>query len=61
MTPIEVKEYFVTWRNAMRKAGLSENAYGAWLRNGYIPMCSQIKLENASGGALKAKHWKNVD
>ena len=44
MTPIEVKEYFVTWRNAMRKAGLSENAYGAWLRNGYILCAHRLSL-----------------
>jgi hypothetical protein len=51
----EVKEHFVTWRNAMKKIGLSENAYGNWKRIGYIPYCSQLKIEEASKGVLKAE------
>jgi len=54
MTLDDVKEHFVTWRNAMRKSGFSENAYCNWMVKGFIPYHAQIKLSEASGGVLKA-------
>lgn len=53
MTLDDVQEYFVTFRNAMRKAGLSNTAYLHWRKQGYIPYHSQIKLSEASKGYLK--------
>ena len=54
MKPIEVKEYFVTWANAMRRMGLSANAYGRWVRKGYIPIDTQRKIEQTTNGRLKS-------
>ena len=59
MKPREVKEHFVTWRNAMRKIGYSENAYCNWLAKKFIPYSTQLKLEEASGGVLKAEEDKS--
>lgn len=50
----EIKDFFGTFKNAMRKAGLSENAYLAWRRNGRIPYHSQRKIAEASKGYLQA-------
>ena len=54
----EVKEYFVTYSNAMRKIGLSRHAYLHWRADGKIPYVSQVKLSIASNGVLKVDEIK---
>lgn len=54
MKPIEIKKLYVTWANAMRQLGFSETAYTSWVRKGYIPIHSQIKIEQTTKGKLKA-------
>lgn len=53
MTPYDIKEYFVTWANAMRKAGFSNNAFVHWLRNDEVPFSAQKRFYKASKGHLK--------
>lgn len=52
MTPEEVKQYFVTWRRAMKELGYSENYHKQWETRGYIPMRAQHRIFKATNGAL---------
>lgn len=54
MTIEEVKEYFVTYRNLMKKLGLSNNAYMFWRKMGYVPYHQQQVIEEMTEGRLKA-------
>ena len=54
MTLDEVKEYYGTWINAMDEAGFSDNVWCNWKRRGSIPYHSQLRIEKATNGELKA-------
>lgn len=51
----EIYEHFYqNWSRAMRELGFSKNTYQAWLKNGYIPMPSQLKIEEVTNSKLIA-------
>lgn len=50
----EIKEHFITYKNAMKKIGLSQGAYLHWRQWGYIPYHQQVKIERLTNGVLKA-------
>lgn len=53
MSPAQIKEYYVTWANCMRKLGLSKCAYQSWIRQDRVPYHAQIRIQEATKGALK--------
>lgn len=55
MTHQEVREvYYGNWALAMRELKLSCYTYVKWVKQNYIPMPTQIRIEIVSGGKLKA-------
>lgn len=54
MTIDEIHVYFGNWTKAMRGLDLSVNAYQNWLKNGYVPLSTQIKIQKKTKGKLKA-------
>lgn len=51
----EVHDYYWrNWANAMRQLGLSRNAHHYWIRKGYIPIATQLKIEKITNSDLKA-------
>lgn len=42
------------WALAMRETGLSKNTYQLWLKKGYIPMHTQLRIEEATNKKLLA-------
>lgn len=53
MTPHDIKNYFGTWREAMKAIRLSRNSYLPWLRQGYVPYHTQEKYYKKTKGELK--------
>lgn len=60
MKPKEVKKYFKTQYNFRKETGMSAASLGNWLKWGFIPEPSQLKLERITNGELKAE-WKEHD
>lgn len=60
MKPKEVKKYFKTQYNFRKVTGMSAATLGNWLKWGYVPEASQLKLERITNGDLKAE-WKEHD
>jgi hypothetical protein len=55
MTSDDVHKHFKNnWSDAMRKLGFSQNAYQNWLKIGYIPVATQIRIEEATNYKLKS-------
>lgn len=53
MTIEEVMDYFEGGRSFHYLTGLSEISYRNWVKAGYVPIVSQMKLERITDGALK--------
>ena len=60
MTPNDVKAHYRTGYNFKKVTGMSDNNLTNWFKYGYIPFKSQKKLEEMTGGALKAE-WDNSE
>lgn len=58
MRPKEVKKYYKTLYRFNKETGMSCSTLGNWLRWGFVPLKSQVKLEELTGGELKAE-WHN--
>lgn len=56
MTPKEVKKYYRTLYGFNKQTGMSCSSLHNWLKWGYVPLVSQVKLEKMTNGALTA-HW----
>lgn len=54
MTLEEFDNYFSSRSNFQKKTGLSRQNVNNWRKMGYIPIVSQIRIERATEGALKA-------
>jgi len=54
MIPKEVKKYFKTQYNFHKETGMSAMSLGNWLKWGYVPLDSQVKIEQLTDGKLKA-------
>ena len=55
MTVDEAHKYFGrNWRKMAREIGFSKNSYQHWLKIGYIPIHTQIIIEEHTKGKLKA-------
>lgn len=42
------------WSDAMKLIDLGPNTYQNWLRKGYIPMATQLRIEKVTHKRLKA-------
>jgi hypothetical protein len=58
MTPEEVEKYYGSQYNFRKVTGMSQCTLGNWLRNGFVPLNAQCKLELLTKGELKTE-WKN--
>ena len=54
MTLDDIKSFFGTSYNFHLATGWSHSCYNTWMKKGYIPIKSQIKLEEFTMGKLKA-------
>lgn len=55
MTPEDVKKMFKNGYIFHKKTGMSHASFGNWMRQGYVPEYSQLKLEKITRGALRAQ------
>lgn len=55
MTPQEVLDYYKSYHYFHKHTGMSASSLLNWVRWGYVPLLSQIKIEKISKGALKAE------
>ena len=61
MTPKDVKKYYKSSYSFSNKTGMAPNSFLNWLKWGYIPLDSQVKLEQLTNGELKATWNKALD
>lgn len=54
MTPDQVIKHFRTQAAAAAAIGISQPSISNWVTRGAVPPLSQLKLEAATGGKLKA-------
>ncbi len=54
MTPQEVKDFYKSGYLFSKRTGFSHVSLINWLRKGYVPEGSQLKLERITKGNLKA-------
>lgn len=57
MTYEELKNYYKTGYRFHKGTGMSQNSFLNWRRKGFIPIESQIKIQNITNFDLKA----NID
>ncbi len=55
MTLVELEKYFGSFYKASIQTGMRHNTIGGWKKKGYIPIVSQMKIEKATDGKLKAR------
>lgn len=55
MTIEEVLEHYGSGYQFEKKTGLSRGNVTNWKRMGFIPIATQIKIEELTNGALKAR------
>lgn len=55
MTLEEVLDYYGTGYKFSKLTGMSPSNFVLWKARGFIPIVSQIRIENASGGMLVAR------
>lgn len=56
----DVYDYFGSPTEVKDKTGITRNAQRRWVANGYIPKESQLRIEEATNGALKASDAPNL-
>ena len=66
MTLEEIRKYFVTGYKFSQITGMTHTNFTNWKRKGYVPILTQNRIEQITGGQLKAdfKHAEkkyNVD
>lgn len=54
MTIEEVKDYFLTGYAFRKATGMSADTFHSWMKKGFVPLKSQLKMERMTNGALKA-------
>lgn len=52
----EVKKYFGSTYEFKKKTGMAHTNYLRWDRKGYIPILTQSKIEQLTGGELIARY-----
>jgi hypothetical protein len=57
MTPKDVKKYYKNGYQFHKETGMSHSTYMNWMKWGFVPEMSQLKLEKLTEGKLKAE-WK---
>lgn len=56
MTINEIYDYYgKNWSRAMQDLRVGVNSYQYWMKVGYIPIATQIKIERRSKGLFKAE------
>lgn len=51
----DIKKFFGSFYKAARFLKMSDASFINWKRRGYIPIVSQMKIEELTEGALKAR------
>lgn len=54
MTIDDVYKYYGTGYQMQKRHGLAQNNFKYWLKIGYIPLSTQLKIEQLTGGELEA-------
>jgi len=54
MTTEEVKAFYGTGYKFQKSTGMSANSFENWMKRGFVPTFSQLKIERATNGKLKA-------
>ncbi len=54
MKPQDVIKHFVTQKAAAHALGIGQSAVANWVARGEIPPLSQLRIESATAGKLKA-------
>lgn len=54
MTIEEVEKYFLSSYQFEKRTGMMHNCFSNWKRKGYVPIKTQIKLQEFTKGELKA-------
>ena len=54
MTLDEIKQYYGTTYQFKKKTGMHHSSFLNWERQGFIPIKTQLKLEELTNGELKA-------
>lgn len=54
MTPEDVKGFYKSCYRFNKETGMAHASLQNWLKWGFVPECSQYKLERLSGGKLRA-------
>ncbi len=54
MTFDDIKQYFGSSYNFNKKTGMSHVNFVNWQKKGYIPLCTQIKLQQLTANGLIA-------
>ena len=54
MTPKQVLDYYKSYHYFKLRTGMSASSLWNWIKWGYVPILSQMKLEKLTGGKLKA-------
>lgn len=54
MKPSQVKNHYKTGYNFRKLTKMSDNTMQNWIKWGYVPFTSQMKLQQLTGGALVA-------
>lgn len=55
------KFYGRNWSRVARELGLGKNTARAWIKKGYIPMHTQLRIEKLTEGKLLAEVTKKKD
>ena len=53
MSPEDVRKYYKTYYNFSQETGMSHGSLMNWVKNGYVPIASQVKLFKLTKGKLK--------
>jgi hypothetical protein len=54
MTVDDVKKYFNNGYEFARRTDMCRASYQNWIKRGYIPIATQVRLERITEGGLKA-------
>lgn len=59
MTPKDVKKYYKSGYRFHKSTGMSQSSLENWFKWGYVPLLSQLKIEQLTQGDLKAEWGVN--
>tara|TARA_R110000868_G_scaffold161317_1_gene391515 strand:+ start:18644 stop:18829 length:186 start_codon:yes stop_codon:yes gene_type:complete len=61
MTSDQVKKFYVTGYRFQKETGMSANSFDNWMKWGFVPTFSQLRIEKFTDGKLKAEWEQDND